>query len=67
MEWLIDGLMHSDERIRRRASDELRHLTDEDFGYDPGHSIVKARQAGLQQDRYLKRLLGKDREEQVIA
>ena len=38
VEWLIDGLMHSDERLRRRASDELRHLTDEDFGYDPGQS-----------------------------
>lgn len=36
VEWLIDGLMHSDERLRRRASDELKHLTDEDFGYDPG-------------------------------
>ncbi len=38
VEWLIDGLMHSDERLRRRASDELAHLTDEDFGYDPGDS-----------------------------
>jgi hypothetical protein len=36
VEWLIDGLLHSDERLRRRASDELAHLTDEDFGYDPG-------------------------------
>jgi hypothetical protein len=38
VEWLIDGLMHSDERLRRRASDELKHLTQEYFGYDPGLS-----------------------------
>ena len=36
VEWLIDGLMHSDERLRRRAGDELKHLTQEYFGYDPG-------------------------------
>ena len=36
VEWLIDGLMHPDERLRRRASDELKHLTQEYFGYDPG-------------------------------
>jgi HEAT repeat protein len=36
VEWLIDGLMHQDERLRRRASDELKHLTQEYFGYDPG-------------------------------
>jgi len=36
VEWLIDGLMHTDERLRRRASDELHHLTQEYFGYDPG-------------------------------
>ena len=38
VEWLIDGLMHPDERLRRRASDELKHLTQEYFGYDPGLS-----------------------------
>ena len=38
VEWLIDGLMHSDERLRRRASDELKHLTQEYFGYEPGLS-----------------------------
>jgi hypothetical protein len=37
VEWLIDALMHSDERLRRRASDELKHLTQEYFGYQPGH------------------------------
>lgn len=36
--WLIDALMHSDERLRRRAGEELRHLTQEDFGYEPGKS-----------------------------
>ncbi len=34
--WLINALMHSDERLRRRAAEELRHLTQEDFGYEPG-------------------------------
>ncbi len=36
LEWLIDALMHSDERLRRRASEELKHLTQEYFGYHPG-------------------------------
>jgi hypothetical protein len=31
VEWLIDSLMHSDERLRRRAGEELKQ---EDFGYD---------------------------------
>ncbi|MFZ1863109.1 MAG: HEAT repeat domain-containing protein [Polyangiales bacterium] len=38
VEWLIDALTHSDERLRRRAGDELEHLTQEDFGYEPGSS-----------------------------
>ena len=38
VEWLIGALMHSDERLRRRASDELKHLTQEYFGYEPGLS-----------------------------
>ncbi|NNE17664.1 MAG: hypothetical protein HKN10_04215, partial [Myxococcales bacterium] len=36
--WLINALLHSDERLRRRAGEELRHLTQEDFGYEPGKS-----------------------------
>jgi hypothetical protein len=36
--WLINALMHSDERLRRRAGEELKHLTQEDFGYVPGKS-----------------------------
>ena len=44
VEWLIDGLMHSDERLRRRAADELKHLTQEYFGYDP-EAAKKQREA----------------------
>jgi len=50
VEWLIDSLMHSDERLRRRASDELKHLTQEYFGYDPSLS-KKEREAA--QEKYL--------------
>lgn len=44
VEWLIDGLMHADERLRRRAADELKHLTQEYFGYDP-EAAKKQREA----------------------
>jgi hypothetical protein len=50
VEWLIGALMHSDERLRRRASDELKHLTQEYFGYDPGLS-KKEREAAHQKYR----------------
>ena len=50
VEWLIDGLMHPDERLRRRASDELKHLTQEYFGYGPGLS-KKEREAAQQKYR----------------
>jgi hypothetical protein len=50
VEWLIDGLMHPDERLRRRASDELKHLTQEYFGYDPGLS-KKEREAAQKKYR----------------
>jgi hypothetical protein len=50
VEWLIGGLMHSNERLRRRASDELRHLTREYFGYEPGHP-KRAREAAQQKYR----------------
>ena len=36
VEWLIDGLTHSDLQLRRRAGDELRHVTQEYFGYHAG-------------------------------
>ncbi|MGB5697377.1 MAG: hypothetical protein WBM46_17095 [Polyangiales bacterium] len=47
VEWLIDSLMHGDERLRRRASDELKHLTQEYFGYEPG--LSKKRRAAAQE------------------
>jgi hypothetical protein len=50
VEWLIDSLMHSDERLRRRASDEIKHLTQEDFGYEPGLS-KKEREAAQRKYR----------------
>jgi len=48
--WLINALMHSDERLRRRASEELKHLTQEDFGYASEHS-KKARMAAQRKYR----------------
>jgi hypothetical protein len=50
VEWLIDSLTHSDERLRRRANDELKHLTQEYFGYDPEQS-KKEREAAQRQYR----------------
>ncbi|MGB8329800.1 MAG: hypothetical protein WCE62_06710 [Polyangiales bacterium] len=50
VEWLIDSLMHSDERLRRRASDEIKHLTQEYFGYEPGLT-KKEREAAQQKYR----------------
>lgn len=50
VEWLIDALTHSDERLRRRAGDELTHLTQEYFGYEPGLS-KKEREAVQQKYR----------------
>jgi HEAT repeat protein len=50
VEWLISGLMHSDERLRRRAGDELKHLTQEYSGYEPGLP-KKEREAAQQKYR----------------
>ncbi len=50
VEWLIEALVHPDERLRRRASDELRHLTQEHFGYEPSLS-KKEREAAQQKYR----------------
>ena len=50
VEWLIEALMHSDERLRRRASEELKHLTQEYFGYHPGLS-KREREAAQQKYR----------------
>ncbi len=57
VEWLIDGLMHSDERLRRRASNELKHLTQEYFGYEPGLS-KKEREAAQEKYRIWWRRVG---------
>ncbi|MGB9340376.1 MAG: hypothetical protein WCB63_14095, partial [Polyangiales bacterium] len=48
--WLINALMHPDERLRRRAGEELKHLSQEDFGYEPGLS-KKARLAAQKKYR----------------
>jgi len=50
VEWLIDSLTHSDARLRRRASEELQHLTQEGFGYDP-ELPKKEREASQRQYR----------------
>jgi hypothetical protein len=49
--------MHSDERLRRRASDEIKHLTQEDFGYEPGLS-KKEREAAQRKYRVWWRRVG---------
>lgn len=36
IEWLIDGLMHGDERVRTTAGIELQKLTQVYYGYDAG-------------------------------
>jgi hypothetical protein len=33
-EWLLDGLLHGEEDLRRQAAEELFRITDERFGYD---------------------------------
>lgn len=38
VEWLIDGLLHADEAVRSAAGDELKHLTQEYYGYHPSLS-----------------------------
>lgn len=36
IEWLIDALLHSDEKLRADAGEELKRLTQEYYGYHPG-------------------------------
>ena len=36
VEWMIDGLSHADEEVRRGAHEELKRLTQEYLGYHPG-------------------------------
>ncbi|MBO6933657.1 MAG: hypothetical protein JJ863_01740 [Deltaproteobacteria bacterium] len=35
IEWLIDALLHNDERLRADAGEELKRLTQEYYGYHP--------------------------------
>jgi len=35
IEWLIESLLHADEKIRAHAGDELKQLTQEYYGYHP--------------------------------
>ncbi len=35
IEWLIDALLHPEEKMRTVAGDELKHLTQEYYGYHP--------------------------------
>jgi len=39
IEWMIDGLMHSDDEVRLSASEELKRMTGEYFGYH--HDLPK--------------------------
>ena len=36
IEWLIDGLGHTDEKVRRHAGEELQRATQQYYGYHPG-------------------------------
>jgi len=49
IEWLIDGLMHGDERVRTTAGLELQKLTQVYYGYDAGAGKREREQA---QTRY---------------
>ncbi len=35
IEWLIDALLHPDEALRTAAADELKHVTQEYYGFHP--------------------------------
>ena len=52
IEWLIEALVHSDERLRRRANDELKHLTQEYFGYEPDLSRREREEARKKYQRW---------------
>ena len=49
VQWLIEALTHPDERLRRRAGAELKHLTQEYFGY---HSGLPKRERDAAQRKY---------------
>ncbi len=51
IEWMLEALAHSDERIRLSASDELKRLTGEYFGY---HHDGSRREREEARQRWLK-------------
>jgi hypothetical protein len=51
VEWLIDALLHPDEDVRSAASEELKAITQEYFGYHPS---LKRREREIAQRKYQK-------------
>lgn len=49
IEWLIDGLMHESESVRRVAGAELQRITREYYGY---HPVLPKREREILQRRY---------------
>jgi hypothetical protein len=49
VEWLIDGLMHEAETVRRAAGAELQRITREYYGY---HPVLPKREREVLQKRY---------------
>ncbi|MBI4512096.1 MAG: hypothetical protein HY698_20860 [Deltaproteobacteria bacterium] len=64
IEWMLDGLAHSEESVRMSASEELKRLTGEYFGYHydlPKREREEARQKWLRwwEETGRRRFLGK--------
>ena len=51
IEWLIDGLLHTDEKMRAAAGDELKKLTQEYYGY---HPALPKRDREVAQRKYME-------------
>jgi hypothetical protein len=49
LEWLLDGLLDGNRTLRAEAARQLRELTGESFGFDPG---MKRRQRKVVRDEY---------------
>src|SRR5262249_38394757 len=50
IEWLIDALLHSEEGMRAAAVEELKHLTQEYYGYHPS---LSKKEREIAQRKYL--------------
>ncbi len=50
IEWLIEGLLHADEKMRSAAGDELKKITQEYYGYHPS---LPRRDREVAQRKYL--------------